>query len=65
MPRTRRLAKRFRVTNGKRFRLKDIDPEDKGPIMSKAQAERWLIRGVAKLARLQEKLYAQDRGACC
>ncbi len=56
-----RFAKPYRVRNGRTFRLKDIDPDDTGPIKSRSKAERWLARGVASLARLQEKLYAQDR----
>jgi PPK2 family polyphosphate:nucleotide phosphotransferase len=55
-----RFAKPYRVRNGRTFRLKDIDPDDTGPIKSRSKAERWLARGVASLARLQEKLYAQD-----
>ena len=58
--RTRRFARPFRVTNGQRFRLKDVDPGDTGSITSREQAERWLERGVARLTQLQEKLYAQD-----
>ena len=61
MPRVQRFAKPYRVRNGRTFRLKDVDPDDTGPIKSRSQAERWLARGVATLARLQEKLYAQDR----
>jgi len=60
MPRVQRFAKPYRVRNGRAFRLRDIDPDDTGPIRSRSQAERWLERGVARLARLQEKLYAQD-----
>ena len=63
MLRAERFAKPFRVENGRRFRLKDVDPDDTGPIKSRKQAERWLERGVARLAQLQEKLYAQDRWA--
>ncbi len=61
MPHVRRFAKPYRVRNGRTFRLKDVDPDDTGPIKSRSQAERWLARGVGTLARLQEKLYAQDR----
>ena len=60
MPYVQRFAKPYRVRNGRTFRLKDIDPDDTGPIKSRSKAERWLARGVASLARLQEKLYAQD-----
>jgi len=60
MPYVQRFAKPYRVRNGRTFRLKDVDPDDTGPIKSRSKAERWLARGVASLARLQEKLYAQD-----
>jgi PPK2 family polyphosphate:nucleotide phosphotransferase len=60
MSRARRIARPFRVTDGRGFRLRVIDPADTGSIKSRKQAERWLARGVARLARLQEKLYAQD-----
>ncbi len=57
---TRRFAKPYRVRNGRTFRLKDVDPDDTGPITSRTQAERWLEHGVARLRYLQEKLYAED-----
>ena len=60
MSRAQQFAKRFRVRNGRTFRLKDVKPDDTWPIKSRKQAERWLERGVARLAQLQEKLYAQD-----
>ena len=60
MSRTQQFAKRFRVRNGRTFRLKDVNPDDTRPITSRKQAERWLERGVARLAQLQEKLYAED-----
>ena len=63
MSRASRFARPFRVTNGRDFALRDIDPRDTGGIKSKEQAELWLARGVARLSRLQEKLYAQDRWA--
>ena len=63
MSRTERFAKPFRVKNGRTFRLKHINPDDTGSIKSRKQAKRWLERGVARLAQLQEKLYAQDRWA--
>jgi len=49
------------VTDGRRFRLKDVDPGSTGALTSKEQAAGWLQRGVARLSELQEKLYAQDR----
>jgi PPK2 family polyphosphate:nucleotide phosphotransferase len=49
------------VTNGKRFRLKDVDPGDTGGLQDKEKAQKWLKKGVRVLAELQEKLYAQDK----
>lgn len=58
----RELIKPYRVTNGKRFRLKEVDPADTGGLGSeKKQESRGLLRsGVELLSDLQEKLYAQD-----
>ncbi len=61
MPKVAQFAKPYRVTNGRKFRLRDVDPDDTGSIESRQQAKHWLERGVAHLSRLQEKLYAQDR----
>jgi PPK2 family polyphosphate:nucleotide phosphotransferase len=62
--RARRLAKPFRVTDG-RFRLKDIDPDDTLKLTSedKPRAKEALAMGVSLLAELQDMLYAQDRWA--
>jgi PPK2 family polyphosphate:nucleotide phosphotransferase len=61
--RVRKLVARYRVDDGKGFRLKDHDPADSSGIESKSQAEKLLARGVVRLAELQEKLYAQDKWA--
>ena len=61
MSQASRFAKPFRVTNGHRFRLKDIDPASTGGLTSKDDANRWLEHDVARLRELQEKMYAQDR----
>lgn len=55
----------FRVTNGEKFRLKDIDPGDTLDIGSedKPRAKEVLAGGVELLAELQDMLYAQDRWA--
>jgi PPK2 family polyphosphate:nucleotide phosphotransferase len=56
------LAARFRVSPGKRFRLKDFDPTDTaGFDIAKAQAQEILTTGIARLGELQELLYAQDQ----
>jgi PPK2 family polyphosphate:nucleotide phosphotransferase len=57
------FAKPYRVTNGKKFRLKDVDPGDSGGLKSKEAAVELLRTGVNRLAELQDRLYAQDRWA--
>lgn len=63
--RVEHYVKPFRVTNGKKFRLNDIDPGDTAGLKSKEQAEEWLAKGVEWLADLQGKLYADSRWRCC
>jgi PPK2 family polyphosphate:nucleotide phosphotransferase len=56
------FAKPFCVSDGKNFRLKDVDPKDTLHLKSedKARAKEVLAVGVEALARLQDMLYAQD-----
>src|SRR5437773_9901277 len=58
-----RLSKPYRVRNGKKFRLKDVDPGDTGELKSedKPRAKEALQTGATALAQLQDILYAQDR----
>src|SRR5512136_3480761 len=58
----RELAKPFCVTDGKSFRLKDIDPADTLDLKSedKPSAKQALAVGIQALATLQDMLYAQD-----
>jgi len=60
-----KFADSFRVTDGKKFRLKDFDPADTLGIKSesKPRAKEALAVGVQALAGLQDKLYAQDKWA--
>jgi PPK2 family polyphosphate:nucleotide phosphotransferase len=58
-----KLVKSYCVDRGKDFRLKDHDPGDTGGVKSKGDAERLLQEGVARLAELQDKLYADDQWA--
>ena len=60
-----RLIKPYRITKGKKFRLKDIDPDDTGGYGSefKSEAKALVQQSVELFAELQEKLYAQDRWA--
>ncbi|MET0988525.1 MAG: polyphosphate kinase 2 family protein [Steroidobacteraceae bacterium] len=63
--RARKLAKRYRISDGSGFRLKDIDPSDTGKLEreDKGIAQELLTTGIQALAELQERLYAQDRWA--
>jgi len=60
--RARKFAEPFRISSGKKFRLKDIDPGDTLHLRSedKPRAKEILSIGVQLLAELQDKLYAQD-----
>jgi PPK2 family polyphosphate:nucleotide phosphotransferase len=55
-----KLLDRYRVTDGKKFRLKDYDPRDTFGIKEREEAESLLQRGIGQLASMQDKLYAQD-----
>jgi PPK2 family polyphosphate:nucleotide phosphotransferase len=59
----RKLVEPFRVANGRKFRLKDVNPGDTGGLKSefKGEAKELLARGVELLADEQARLYAQDR----
>jgi len=58
-----RMLMRYRVTAGGRFRLARIDPADTFHLdqADKPLSRQWLADGVARLAELQDRLYAQDR----
>ena len=58
-----KLVDPYRVTRGKKFRLKDFDPGDTGDLGSdqKPMARELLEKGIQWLAEEQGKLYAQDR----
>jgi len=58
-----KLVKPYRVEHGKRFRLRDYDPGHTAGVKSKEDAEKLLAEGIAKLAELQDKLYASDHWA--
>jgi PPK2 family polyphosphate:nucleotide phosphotransferase len=61
----KKYSEPFRVTDGKSFRLKQIDPANTLSFDSdeKPKAQQALEAGVELLAKLQDKLYAQDRWA--
>ena len=61
--RARKFAKPFRVSRGKDFRLKDVDPDDTLDFTKKedkSRAKEALASGIVALAELQDKLYAHD-----
>jgi PPK2 family polyphosphate:nucleotide phosphotransferase len=59
------LAEPFRITDGDKFRLKDVNPGDMLDFGAedKPRAKEALVSGVDALAELQDMLYAQDRWA--
>jgi PPK2 family polyphosphate:nucleotide phosphotransferase len=61
--RASRLVRPFRITDGRAFRLRDIDPNDTGGFKSKEHAADMLARGLDHLCDLHEKLYAQGTWA--
>ena len=63
--RARKVSRPFCITDGKRFRLKHVSPGDTGGLhdADKPRAKEALDEGIAALAELQDRLYAQDRWA--
>jgi PPK2 family polyphosphate:nucleotide phosphotransferase len=63
--RAQAFADPFCITDGTRFRLKDVDPGDTLNLSAedKPRAKEALAVGVEALAQLQDMLYAQDRWA--
>jgi len=59
----RKLAKPYRVTDGRRFYLRDVDPADTGPLdaADKPRGREMLERGSEAMSELQDLLYAFDR----
>jgi PPK2 family polyphosphate:nucleotide phosphotransferase len=56
-----RIANAYRITKGKKFRLKHFDPADIGGVASEDEAHKLLEHGTQQLEVLQEKLWAQDK----
>jgi PPK2 family polyphosphate:nucleotide phosphotransferase len=58
-----KLAKRYSITDGSKFKLKQIDPSDTGKLEAedKPRSKELLAQGIDVLTELQDKLYAQDR----
>ncbi|MDL2718188.1 MAG: polyphosphate kinase 2 family protein [Acidobacteriota bacterium] len=63
MKKARKFMRPYRVSKGKNFRLKDIDPGETAGLGSEAKprSKEALQNGVQALAQLQDMLYAQDR----
>jgi PPK2 family polyphosphate:nucleotide phosphotransferase len=63
--RAQTLAEPYCVSDGKKFRLKNVDPGDTAGLTSEAKprAKEALQLGISLLAELQDMLYAQDRWA--
>src|SRR5262249_52803195 len=64
--RAREVSRPFRISKGKDFRLKDVDPNDTLEFTKeehKPRAREVLEMGITALAALQDKLYAQDKWA--
>ena len=59
------FSRPYAVTDGRKFRLRDVDPGDTGALRSgdKERAQEALQTGIQALAKLQDMLYAQDRWA--
>ncbi len=59
----RKFSAPYRITDGKKFRLRDVDPNDTAGFKDedKPRAKEALQMGVDALSQLQEVLYAQDR----
>jgi PPK2 family polyphosphate:nucleotide phosphotransferase len=57
------IAEPYRITKGRKFRLKHCDPNDTGAIKSKDEAAKLLEHGTGLLCDMQAKLFAQDKWA--
>ncbi len=56
-------TEKYKITNGKKFKLKDHKTDDTGDFADKKQAKAAMRDNIAALKVLQEKLYAQDKYA--
>ena len=65
LKRVKSLTKAFRIDDGRKFRLKDVDPGDTLHFKSadKPAVTEALAHGIELLRELQDKLYAQDQWA--
>jgi hypothetical protein len=56
-----KYSKPYFVDKGEKVHLKDYDPADTATLRSRERAVELLQKGVARMAELQDMLYAQDR----
>jgi PPK2 family polyphosphate:nucleotide phosphotransferase len=56
-----KFSKPYRVEHGKKFRLRDYDPDDTAKLESEERAKELLAKGISRMVELQDKLYAQQR----
>lgn len=63
MKKISRFIEPYKITNGKTFKMSDIDPADTHDLGSegKAEAKELLAQGTQYLSQLQDVLYAQDK----
>jgi PPK2 family polyphosphate:nucleotide phosphotransferase len=63
--RCREFTARYRIADGRKFQLSNLDPRDIGDLVAenKPEAKDLLVSGVETLAELQERIYAQDQWA--
>jgi PPK2 family polyphosphate:nucleotide phosphotransferase len=63
LERIRKIIKPYRITEGKEFKLRNIDPDDTGQFDKddKEMLKEALDEGVKVLEEMQEKLYADDK----
>jgi PPK2 family polyphosphate:nucleotide phosphotransferase len=57
------LSRRYRVTRGDRFKLRQMSPGDETGLALRKSSEDLLEQSVLRMGALQERLYAQDRWA--
>lgn len=62
MSRVDDLLRRYRISDGRRFRLKQVDPGDTAG-QPREGADELLAKGIARLSEEQTKLYAQNEWA--
>ena len=59
------LVKRYRVVDGTKFRLADIDPADTWKLKAKDQAHDWLACGWQNSAACRRSFTPRTGGRCC